>query len=74
MIGRQHLLGIETDMRCIGAQEGRDVGGAGQLVEATFLDGLEIGAADVQALLDLGQAEAARFALIAQQATNRAAR
>ena len=52
VIGRQHLLGVETDMRCVGAQEGRDVRGARQLVEAALLDRLEIGTTDSQALLD----------------------
>ncbi len=74
MIGGQDLLGIETDMRCIGAQESGDVGGARQLVEATFLDGFEIRAANPQALLDFGQSEASRFTLVAQQSTNSAAR
>jgi hypothetical protein len=56
-------------MRCIGAQEGRDVRSTRQLVEAPLLDCLEVGATDFQALLDRGKVESARFALIAQQAT-----
>ncbi len=55
-------------MRCIGAQEGRDVGGARQLVEATLFDRLEVGATDLQALLDRGKVKTTRLALIAQQA------
>ena len=61
-------------MRRIGAQEGRYVGGAGQLVEATFFDGFEMLMTNAQAFLDLGQSEASRFTLVAQQTTNRAAR
>ena len=61
-------------MRCVSAQEGRDVSGAGQLLEATLFYGFEIVTLDPQALLDVGQSKAARFALIAQQTTDRAAR
>jgi hypothetical protein len=56
-------------MRSIGAQKGRDVRGARQLVETTFFDRLEVAAPDFQALLDRREVEATRFALIAQQAT-----
>jgi len=61
-------------MRCIGAQEGRYVSGARQLVEATFFDGLEMLMTNAQAFLDLGKTKASRFPLVAQQTTNRAAR
>jgi hypothetical protein len=39
----------------IGAQEGTDVGGARQLVEATLLDGLQVNPTNAQALGDIFQ-------------------
>jgi hypothetical protein len=71
MIGRQDLFGIEPNMCCIGAQEGRDVGGAGQLVEAALLDGFEMGKTNAQALR-YRTGQPARFTLVAQQPANRA--
>ncbi|HYC66049.1 MAG TPA: hypothetical protein VEC14_15070, partial [Reyranellaceae bacterium] len=53
-----------------GAEECRDVGGAGKLVEAAFLDRLDVGAANPQALTDIGEAEAELFTLIAEQTTD----
>ena len=38
MIGGQHLVGLEADLHGVGAQEGRNVSGAGQLVEAALLE------------------------------------
>ena len=59
------LFRIETDMGGISAEERGNVGGAGQLVVAAFLDGLEMGTPDADALLDLSQVQTARLALIA---------
>ena len=70
VIRGHHLLGIETDMRCIGAQEGGDVGSAWQLVEIDPLDRFEVSATDLQALLDIRDRERACFTLISQQAAN----
>ena len=56
---------IETDMGGIGTKERGDIGGAGKLVVATVLAGLEMGAPDADALLDLSQVQTARLALIA---------
>ena len=61
-------------MRGVRAQEGGDVSRAGQLVEPALFDGLEMTPPDPQTLLDIGQAKTALFALIPQQASNRAAR
>ena len=74
MIGRHHLLGVQPDMRCVGAQEGRDVSRTGQLVEAPFLYGFEMGTTNAQAFFDIRQAEATRLTLVAKQATDRATR
>ena len=74
MIGGQHLLGVEPDMRRVGTQEGGDVGSARQLVEPALFDRFEVRAADSQAFFDLSQVETTRITLIAQQATDRATR
>ena len=61
-------------MRRISAQEARDVSSTGQLVETAVLDGLEMFKTNAQVLFDRRQAKPARFTLVAQQTTDRAAR
>ena len=58
----------------VGAQERRNVGGPGQTLETAFLDSLELGASNPQALRDLVEIEPSRLTLVAQQATDRAPR
>src|SRR5260370_9817234 len=57
-------------MQRISAEESRDVGGAGQKIEAALLDRFEIVQANAQRHLDSLDAETARFALITQQTTD----
>ena len=74
LVGGQDFFGIESDMQRIGAQESRDVGGAGKKIEAALLDCFEVLQANAQRHLNGLDAEAARFALITQQTTDCTAR
>ena len=61
-------------MAGIGTQERRNVRRTGQQVEATGLDRLDVTTPQTQTLFDIDDTEAERFALVAQQTTDSAAR